>query len=96
MATKAQHAPAYEPLPAFLRGLREAAGLTQRELGDRLGKPQSWVHNCEVANRRVDLTEFAAWAAACGADPKAAFARFLDAAAPRKDPRRKPPRRSGK
>jgi hypothetical protein len=35
----------------------------------RLGKPQSWVFNCETANRRVDVTEFAAWARACGADP---------------------------
>src|SRR5947199_5569207 len=78
MATKSQHAPAYEPLPVFLRALRDAAGLTQRELGEKLGKPQSWVHNCEVANRRVDVTEFVAWAAACGVDPKAAFARFLD------------------
>jgi hypothetical protein len=51
--------------------------LTQRELGKRLGKPQSWVHNCEVANRRVDVTEFAAWADACGVGPESAFARFV-------------------
>ena len=80
MATKAQHAPAYEHLPRFLRTLREEAGLSQRALGRRLGKPQSWVYNCEVANRRVDLTEFVAWAAACGVEPQAAFARFLETA----------------
>src|SRR2546430_359725 len=74
MATKAQHAPAYEHLPRFLRTLREEAGLTQRALGGRMGKPQSWVYNCEVANRRVDLAEFVAWADACGVEPQAAFA----------------------
>jgi hypothetical protein len=59
--------------------LREEAGLTQRALGNRLRKPQSWVYNCESANRRVDVTEFVAWAAACGVDAQEAFARFLAA-----------------
>ncbi len=77
MATKAQHGRAYRALPPLLRALREEAGLTQRELGDRLGKPQSWVYNCETANRRVDVTEFIARARACGADPLAALARLL-------------------
>ena len=53
-------------LGAELKRCREAAGLTQRDLGAALGRPQSWVNNCETANRRVDVTEFAAWAAACG------------------------------
>ena len=78
MATKAQHAPPYRRLPRFLRTLREEAGLTQRALGRRLGKPQSWVYNCETGNRRVDVTEFTAWAKACGTDPRSAYARFLD------------------
>jgi transcriptional regulator with XRE-family HTH domain len=77
MATKAQHAAPYRRLPPFLRALREEARLTQRELGKRLKRPQSWVYNCETANRRVDVTEFAAWARACGVEPVDAFARFL-------------------
>jgi hypothetical protein len=77
MPTKSQHARAYQRLPGFLRTLRDEAGLTQRELGTRLKKPQSWVYNCESANRRVDVPEFIAWARACGLDPAAAFARFL-------------------
>lgn len=77
MATKSQHSRAYRRLPPFLRALRERAGLTQRALGARLKKPQSWVYNCETANRRVDVTEFAAWAAACGVDPQVALAQFL-------------------
>jgi hypothetical protein len=57
--------------------MREKAGLTQRELGKRLRKPQSWVYNCETANRRLDVTEFVAWARACDLDPRTAFDRFL-------------------
>ncbi|MHC4234606.1 MAG: helix-turn-helix domain-containing protein [Planctomycetota bacterium] len=57
--------------------MREEAGLTQRELGQRLGKPQSWVHNCESANRRVDVAEFVAWCKACRVKPQDGFSRFL-------------------
>jgi len=77
MATKSQHADSYQPLPRFMRQLREEAGLTQRVLGIRLKKPQSWVHNCEIGNRRVDVTEFIAWARACAADPSIAFRRLV-------------------
>jgi transcriptional regulator with XRE-family HTH domain len=77
MATKAQQAAAYQATLPVLRALREEAGLTQRELGAALKKPQSWVYNCETGNRRVDVTEFIAWARACGADPAAALARVL-------------------
>lgn len=78
MSPKAQHALAYKKLPISLRNMREQAGLTQRALGARLRKPQSWVYNCEVSNRRVDVTEFTAWAKACGVDPLAAFKRLLE------------------
>ena len=74
---KAQHAADYRPVPPFLRELREAAGLTQRQLGARMRRPQSWVYNCESANRRVDVAEFAAWCRACGVDAPRAFARLL-------------------
>jgi hypothetical protein len=57
--------------------LREEAGLTQRELGKCLGKPQSWVYNCETRNRRVDVTEFIAWTTACNIAPQLAFGCFL-------------------
>lgn len=77
MATKSQHNMKYRILPGFLRNMREKAGLTQREIGKRLKKPQSYVYNCETANRRVDITEFIAWARACGINPKTAFAQLL-------------------
>ena len=77
MATKSQHSRKYRVIPELLRALREEAGLTQRALGSKLKKPQSWVHNCEVQNRRVDLSEFCDWCAACNADPASAIRRYL-------------------
>jgi hypothetical protein len=77
MATKAQHADPYLRFLPLLRALREEASLTQRELGSRLKKPQSWIYNCESGNRRMDVTEFIAWVRACGFDPEPAFARLL-------------------
>ena len=41
-----------------LRQARRAAGLTQTQVGDILGKPRSYVSECERAKRQVDLTEF--------------------------------------
>jgi transcriptional regulator with XRE-family HTH domain len=79
MATKSQHSLQYRAVPPILRQLREEAGLTQRALGERLQKPQSWIYNCETANRRVDVTEFVAWARACGIDPQVALVRLLEA-----------------
>ena len=79
MATKAQHSDSYHAILRLLRVLREEATLTQRDLGKLLAKPQSWVHNCESGNRRVDATEFISWARACGADPLVAFTRLLAA-----------------
>lgn len=65
MATKSQHTIYYRRLPAFLRQMQVEAGLTQRDLGKRIRKPQSYIYNCETPNRRVDVTEFIAWARAC-------------------------------
>lgn len=44
----------------FLERLRQArleAGLTQIEVADALGKPQSFVSKCETGERRVDVVE---------------------------------------
>jgi len=74
---KAQHSSAYRAVPVLLREMRECAGLTQRQVGAKLRRPQSWVYNCETANRRVDITEFLAWCRACNSDPLAAVSRLL-------------------
>jgi transcriptional regulator with XRE-family HTH domain len=77
MATKSQHRLIYRPIPQFLRELREKAGLTQRQLGKRLNKPQSYIYNCETANRRVDIAEFIEWAKGCNLSPESAFREYL-------------------
>lgn len=68
VGSKAQHSERYRHVPDLLRRLREEAELTQRELGERLGKPHSWIYNCETGNRRVDVAEFIDWCEACGFD----------------------------
>jgi transcriptional regulator with XRE-family HTH domain len=73
---KAQHHARYAPVPPFLRRLREEAGLTQRQIGDKLKRPQSWVYNCETGNRRVDVAEFCDWCRACGVAPVNAIRRL--------------------
>lgn len=66
---KAQHARRYRRLPSTLRSLREAAGLTQRQLAEKLGTSHVHVHKSESGDRRVDVTEFMDWAIFCKADP---------------------------
>ena len=75
---KAQHNLKYRPIPSYLRQMRESASLTQRDIGRLLNKPQSYIHNCETANRRVDITEFISWAKACKINPKKAFYKLLE------------------
>ena len=40
-----------------LRSAREEAGLSQREVAERLGYRQSMISNGETANRRIDVFE---------------------------------------
>lgn len=75
---KSQHEKMYQVLPPLLKAMREKANLSQRAIGERLIRPQSYVHNCEVMNRRVDITEFIAWAKACGIQPEEAFSDLLE------------------
>ncbi len=60
----------YWKLRLLLTEAREKAGLTQVELGERLGRPQTFVSKIERGVRSVDVIEFIEIAKAIGADPK--------------------------
>ena len=66
---KSLHSPAQDRLLALLREARRRAGLTQTEVAERLGKPQSYVAKVEGGERRLDTIEMIAFAQAIGADP---------------------------
>ena len=48
---------------------REAAGMTQADLAERLGEYQSFVARLESGQRRIDVVEFIDLADAVGFDP---------------------------
>lgn len=48
---------------------RKAAGLTQRDVAARMGKPPSFVGKIESIERNISVLEFIEWAEAVGADP---------------------------
>jgi transcriptional regulator with XRE-family HTH domain len=51
------HFPDYQAMVQLLVQERLAAGLTQRQLAQRLGKPHSYVSKIEVSERRIDIME---------------------------------------
>ena len=71
------HSDEYRKLTAILLDARNAAGLTQQEVADRLGKPQSYVAKVERNERRIDVVEFISLAQALGVDPARLFATVL-------------------
>lgn len=52
----------------LLRQIRLDAGLTQTELAERLGKPQSFVSKAELGERRLSFLETMDICEACGTD----------------------------
>ena len=71
------HSNEYRKLTAILLDARNAAGLTQQEVADRLGKPQSYVAKVERNERRIDVVEFISLANALGVDPARLFGAVL-------------------
>ncbi len=61
---------AQEALLVRLREARARAGLTQQEVADSLGRPQSFVAKYERGERRLDVVEFLEVANTLGADPQ--------------------------
>ncbi|MGO9097122.1 MAG: helix-turn-helix domain-containing protein [Bryobacteraceae bacterium] len=54
---KARSATAQERLQALLRQVRTEAGLTQTDVAQRMGQPQSFVSKYESGERRLDILE---------------------------------------
>jgi transcriptional regulator with XRE-family HTH domain len=65
--------PAHVRLLELLLAAREKAGLTQQQLADRLGKPQSFISKYEGGERRIDVIEFIAIADALDMDASRAI-----------------------
>ncbi len=55
---KTLSSPLYRQFLALMRDARDRAGLSQVELAERLGKPQSFVSKYESGERRLDVAEF--------------------------------------
>ncbi|WP_320195561.1 helix-turn-helix domain-containing protein [Agrobacterium rosae] len=75
--TKSTHTPEYRHLVELLIATRREAKLTQQQLANRLGKPQSYVAKVEGAERRIDVVEFATLARAMDKSPTALLDRLL-------------------
>ena len=61
----------------LLRGMRERAGLSQRELADRVGLDYyTFVSQLETGRGRIPPDRYRDWAAALGVEPRA-FVRTL-------------------
>ena len=65
-SSKALQTKRYRTFLARLRAAREEAGLTQAEVGKKVGRPQTWVSKCEIGERRVDFVELEDFAKAYG------------------------------
>ncbi|CAH2405145.1 helix-turn-helix domain-containing protein [Mesorhizobium escarrei] len=56
--TKSLRSPRHQRFLDQLISLRKAKGLTQTQVADKLGRPQSFVAKYEGGERRLDVIEF--------------------------------------
>jgi transcriptional regulator with XRE-family HTH domain len=76
---KSQFSEGYKAFISVLIEARKEAGLTQTELGARIGRKQTHISIIETGVRRLDLIEFCAIAKAMGYDPVTLFTRVVQA-----------------
>ena len=62
------HSQNYQIFRSMLISSREASGLTQVQVAEKLGKPQSFVSKYERGERRLDFSEFVELADVLGID----------------------------
>ena len=66
---KSVHSPQQLVLQTMLRDARTSAGLTQYDLADKLGRPQSFVSKYEGGDRLLDVIELLSVLRAIGVTP---------------------------
>lgn len=67
--SKSIHSPEHAKLRELLIAERKKAGLTQQEVAERLGRPQSFVAKYEGGERRLDVVEFVQVVTTLDGDP---------------------------
>ena len=67
---KSVHTKAQQAFSRVLTEARKKSGLTQAEVADRLGKPQSFVAKIEAGERRIDVVELLAISSALNVEPE--------------------------
>jgi len=67
---KSAHTRAYKVLCERLVAARHAAGLSQQQVADKLGRPQSFIAKYEAGERRIDLVELLQLSKLLGFDEK--------------------------
>lgn len=68
----------YRLLLDFMQQVREALGVTQATLAQRLETTQSYVSKCERGERRIDVIEYVRYCDALGVDAAVLMDVFLD------------------
>jgi transcriptional regulator with XRE-family HTH domain len=71
--------PQHEELRRLLKERRQRAGLTQRQVATKVGRPQRFISQIETGSHRVTVVELLELAAAIGFDPMAALRRVAKA-----------------
>ena len=66
---KSIYSQSYRTLLDRITKARKEAGITQAELAEKLGRPQSFVSKIESGERRIDVIEFLQVAKHVGFDP---------------------------
>jgi ribosome-binding protein aMBF1 (putative translation factor) len=77
--TKTLRSPRHRRLTEGLARERKRAGLTQAQLADAIGRPQSFIAKVEQGERRLDVVEFVAVAEALGRRPGELLAEMFGA-----------------
>lgn len=73
------HTKPYADFLEVLTAARREKGLTQQQVANRLGKPQSYVAKIEGGERRLDVVEFIDICRAMDVDPEHMFGNILQA-----------------